>query len=113
MCGIGGSEYVDGAELAAGRLPPGQVEPDPSRVAAAVAAVSGLSTVLGKRPPVATQACMRPCPPDALPMMGRVPTVDGAFVSAGHNCAPPRLLRFLRLPLLRHPSPAAAAVLLY
>jgi glycine/D-amino acid oxidase-like deaminating enzyme len=29
---------------------------------------------------------MRPCAPDALPVMGEVPGVDGAFISAGHNC---------------------------
>ena len=29
---------------------------------------------------------MRPCPPDALPYMGRVPRLRGAFMSAGHNC---------------------------
>ena len=32
------------------------------------------------------QACMRPCTPDALPVMGRIPGVDGAFISCGHNC---------------------------
>lgn len=90
VCGIGGSEYVQGTELAAGRFPPGGVGPDAARVAAATAAMRGLSAALGKRPPAEAQACMRPCPPDALPMMGKVPTVDGAFVSAGHNCAAPR-----------------------
>ncbi|KAG8456952.1 hypothetical protein KFE25_009839 [Diacronema lutheri] len=86
VCGIGGSEYVQGDELVAGRYPPGQVEADPSRVDAAVLALSSLSRTIAQKPPIASQACMRPCPPDALPLMGRVPTVDGAFVSAGHNC---------------------------
>ena len=35
------------------------------------------------------QACMRPCPPDALPFMGAVPGLDGAYISAGGS-APPR-----------------------
>lgn len=29
---------------------------------------------------------MRPCPPDALPIMGEVPGTRGAYISAGHNC---------------------------
>lgn len=29
---------------------------------------------------------MRPCPPDALPIMGDVPGMRGAYISAGHNC---------------------------
>ena len=33
-----------------------------------------------------------PCPPDALPYMGRVRGLANAYMSAGHNwCAPPRL----------------------
>ena len=29
---------------------------------------------------------MRPCTPDGLPVLGQLPTVEGAFVAAGHNC---------------------------
>jgi glycine/D-amino acid oxidase-like deaminating enzyme len=29
---------------------------------------------------------MRPCPPDALPIMSGVSGLAGAFISAGHNC---------------------------
>jgi glycine/D-amino acid oxidase-like deaminating enzyme len=36
--------------------------------------------------PDTTQACMRPCPPDAMPLMGKVGHVRGAYISAGHNC---------------------------
>ena len=32
------------------------------------------------------QACMRPCPPDARPYMGKVPEFEGAYINAGHNC---------------------------
>lgn len=32
------------------------------------------------------QACMRPCPPDALPYMGVIPGYNGAYINAGHNC---------------------------
>ncbi|CAM9561348.1 unnamed protein product [Discosporangium mesarthrocarpum] len=41
---------------------------------------------LGNDPPSVSQACMRPCPPDALPIMGEVPDLRGAYISAGHNC---------------------------
>jgi glycine/D-amino acid oxidase-like deaminating enzyme len=29
---------------------------------------------------------MRPCPSDGLPVMGKVPEVEGAYISCGHNC---------------------------
>mmetsp|Transcript_64055 Transcript_64055/g.101183 ORF Transcript_64055/g.101183 Transcript_64055/m.101183 type:complete len:90 (+) Transcript_64055:3-272(+) len=29
---------------------------------------------------------MRPCPPDAMPIMGKVGHIKGAYISAGHNC---------------------------
>lgn len=29
---------------------------------------------------------MRPCTPDALPVMGRIPYTTNAFISCGHNC---------------------------
>ena len=58
---------------------------DPARVEAATQAFSTMSKRLGGTPDT-TQACMRPCPPDALPMMGKVGHVRGAYISAGHNC---------------------------
>eukprot|EP00930_Biecheleria_cincta_P050495 TRINITY_DN35667_c0_g1_i1.p1 TRINITY_DN35667_c0_g1~~TRINITY_DN35667_c0_g1_i1.p1 ORF type:complete len:446 (-),score=69.56 TRINITY_DN35667_c0_g1_i1:226-1563(-) len=85
LCGIGGSENVDGSRLRRGELLPSQVQADPSRVAAATASFSEMSRRLGGKPDV-VQACMRPCPPDALPIMGKVGHVRGAYISAGHNC---------------------------
>eukprot|EP00439_Symbiodinium_sp_Y106_P073284 s292_g13.t1 len=61
------------------------VEADPARANAAKMAFSEMSKKLGGEPDV-VQACMRPCPPDALPIMGKVPHVRGAYISAGHNC---------------------------
>lgn len=29
---------------------------------------------------------MRPCTSDALPVMGKILNVEGAYISAGHNC---------------------------
>ena len=86
LCGVGGSEYVTAEQLVAGKYPPGEVFADPARVKAAADSFSLMSKRLGKCTPDASQACMRPCPPDALPLMGKVPTVEGAYISAGHNC---------------------------
>jgi glycine/D-amino acid oxidase-like deaminating enzyme len=85
LCGIGGSEYVEPERLRAGEFPPGEVHPDPARVQAAAASFSTMSKRLGGEPDT-TQACMRPCPPDAMPLMGKIPHVKGAYMSAGHNC---------------------------
>ena len=88
VCGVGGSEEVSPERLRAGEYPPGQVEADPSRVSAATVAFQTMSKRLAAdaTTPATTQACMRPCPPDAMPMMGKVPHVRNAYISAGHNC---------------------------
>ena len=85
LCGIGGSEYVDADELRAGKYPPGEVHADPKRVEAATKSFSTMSNRLGGTPET-VQACMRPCPPDALPYMGKVQGFENAYMSAGHNC---------------------------
>uniref|UniRef100_A0A6T9DBC0 FAD dependent oxidoreductase domain-containing protein n=1 Tax=Noctiluca scintillans TaxID=2966 RepID=A0A6T9DBC0_NOCSC len=85
LCGVGGSEHVDGARLVAGEYPPGEVHADPARVEAATAAFSTMSKTLGGTPET-SQACMRPCTRDGIPLMGKVPHVKGAYMSCGHNC---------------------------
>jgi glycine/D-amino acid oxidase-like deaminating enzyme len=73
-CGIGGSDYVeDPARLEEGGdcEKPSSVKADLSRVEAASQSAGKLSTLL--RPaPDHVGACIRPCPPDALPYMGQV-----------------------------------------
>jgi hypothetical protein len=61
------------------------LQADPKRVAAASASFSSM-TSLGDTPPDTVQACMRPCPPDSLPIMGAVEGITGAYIAAGHNC---------------------------
>jgi len=87
ICGCGGSDYVGGERLASGGdcEAPEKILPDPQRVKAASASFAGLSS-LGAREPDLTQACMRPCPPDALPIMGKAPGTEGAYLACGHNC---------------------------
>mmetsp|Transcript_10805 Transcript_10805/g.30649 ORF Transcript_10805/g.30649 Transcript_10805/m.30649 type:complete len:457 (+) Transcript_10805:160-1530(+) len=87
ICGCGGSDYVTGGRIAPGGdcATPEQMHADPKRVAAASSSFKGL-TSLGDRDPDSVQACMRPCPPDALPIMGPAPGVQGAYFACGHNC---------------------------
>jgi glycine/D-amino acid oxidase-like deaminating enzyme len=88
LCGIGGSDYVEAERLAPG----GDCESadlilaDPSRVQAAWDAFKSMSPTIGSSAPILSQACMRPCAPDALPMIGYVPNVDGAIIASAHNC---------------------------
>ena len=84
LCGIGGSQYMGPNELR--RLSPEDIVPDPDRVAAAHRSFSEMSPSVGDQRPGVTQACMRPCLRDALPMMGLVPETDNAYIACGHNC---------------------------
>ena len=86
ICGIGGSDYIPKDELKAGAYR--QVcEAKESRVAAATASFQEMSAVYKTDGELdRTQACMRPCPPDAMPYMGSVPGYEGAYINAGHNC---------------------------
>lgn len=86
ICGIGGSDYISADQLKLGAFRD-QCDANPSRVDAASAAFRQLSTMYENNGRVAvTQACMRPCPPDALPYMGKIPGYSGAYINAGHNC---------------------------
>jgi glycine/D-amino acid oxidase-like deaminating enzyme len=86
ICGIGGSDYISKEELQAGAFRE-VCEAKESRVEAASGAFREMSSVYTKIGELdRVQACMRPCPPDALPYMGRIPGFEGAFINAGHNC---------------------------
>jgi len=88
ICGLGGSDYVSGDRLRAGGdcASSELIKEDPTRVTAAVTSIAGMSSAIAKRTPDVTQACMRPCTTDGLPVMGAIPGVDGAYISTGHNC---------------------------
>jgi glycine/D-amino acid oxidase-like deaminating enzyme len=65
---------------------------DPAAVAADAGAHTRLeamcrniSPALAASPIVARQACFRPVTEDGLPLIGRVPGVDGAYVATGHS----------------------------
>ena len=70
-----------------GPLPisPAEVLPDKGAHARLEAMCRAISPALAAAPIVARQACFRPVTEDGLPLMGRVPGVDGAFVATGHS----------------------------
>lgn len=85
ICGIGGSDYITTSELQDSAFLY-DCPPKEDRVEAASSAFQMMSDTYATTGELATtQACMRPCPPDAKPYMGRVPGFSGAFINGGHN----------------------------
>lgn len=86
ICGIGGSDYVKKDALKEGAFLT-ECNANEARVQAAMASFQDMSSVYEKRGELdRSQACMRPCPPDAMPYMGAIPGCEGAYINAGHNC---------------------------
>jgi glycine/D-amino acid oxidase-like deaminating enzyme len=70
-----------------GPLPidPAKVSPDDGAHARLEAMCRAISPALAAAPIVARQACFRPVTEDGMPLMGHVPSVDGAYVATGHS----------------------------
>ena len=86
ICGIGGSDYITKEELKTGAYRE-ECNAKEDRVEAASNAFQEMSAAYRKEGELdRVQACMRPCPPDALPYMGKLPGYVGAYINAGHNC---------------------------
>lgn len=86
ICGIGGSDYISTEDLKQGAFRE-VCEAKDTRVEAAKAAFQSMSSTYEKVGELdRSQACMRPCPPDAKPYMGEIPGYEGAYINAGHNC---------------------------
>ncbi|KAL7471337.1 hypothetical protein ACHAXS_013444 [Conticribra weissflogii] len=86
ICGIGGSDYITTPELQSSAFLT-NCPPKPDRIDAAKSAFQLMSATYAAQGELShAQACMRPCPPDALPYMGRVPGYRGGYINAGHNC---------------------------
>jgi glycine/D-amino acid oxidase-like deaminating enzyme len=64
---------------------PAHVAPDEGAHARLEAMCRTISPALAATPIVARQACFRPVTEDGLPLIGRVPDVDGAWVATGHS----------------------------
>mmetsp|Transcript_15624 Transcript_15624/g.23268 ORF Transcript_15624/g.23268 Transcript_15624/m.23268 type:complete len:277 (-) Transcript_15624:3-833(-) len=88
ICGCGGSDYVNAGRLKKGGdcSKPELIKEDEKRVEAAGKSFGTISNLGKDLKPSLVQSCMRPCPPDGLPIMGKVPNVEGAYICAGHNC---------------------------
>ena len=86
ICGIGGSDYISTEELKQGAFR-SECSANDARAKAAMASFQEMSLLYRQGGQLEKQqACMRPCPPDAMPYMGAVPGHSGAFINAGHNC---------------------------
>jgi glycine/D-amino acid oxidase-like deaminating enzyme len=86
ICGIGGSDYISKDDLKQGACLE-VCDAQEARVQAAKSSFQEMSSLFRNSGTLnRVQACMRPCPPDALPYMGRIPGYEGAYINAGHNC---------------------------
>jgi glycine/D-amino acid oxidase-like deaminating enzyme len=78
MCGV--AEHaplpIDGAS----------VEPSDDAIATLLAIAKTVSRELAEATLLRAQACYRPIVADALPLMGAVPDVAGAYIASAHNC---------------------------
>ena len=64
---------------------PAKVAPDAGAHERLERLCRSLSPAIAAAPIVARQACYRPVTEDGVPMIGRVPGVDGAYVATGHS----------------------------
>jgi glycine/D-amino acid oxidase-like deaminating enzyme len=81
-----GTTYICGLSSEA-PLPvdPAAVSPDPGACERLRAMTATFAPALAGAEVVAAQACYRPVTRDGLPLIGRVPGVDGAYVATGHG----------------------------
>ena len=80
ICGIGGSDYISKEMLQEGAFRE-DCDPNEARVTAATKSFHEMSAhyaELGE--PTTVQACMRPCPPDAMPLMGTIPGYELSLI---------------------------------
>ena len=66
-------------------LDPADVAPEPDAIERLQAICEKLSPAFRENRIIARQACFRPITRDFLPLIGRVPHVEGAYIATGHN----------------------------
>ena len=66
-------------------IDPADVEPDTDAIARLQTICERLSPALRSDRIVARQSCFRPVTQDGLPLIGRVPGSDGAYIATGHS----------------------------
>ena len=64
---------------------PAEVAPDDGAIERLEAICADVSPVLAAAKVLRAQACFRPVTRDGLPLIGRVPGVEGAYVATGHS----------------------------
>ena len=64
---------------------PAEVSPDPHAIEQLQAICERISPALTRANTVARQACYRPVTRDNLPLIGKVPGIEGAYVATGHS----------------------------
>jgi glycine/D-amino acid oxidase-like deaminating enzyme len=64
---------------------PALVAPDEGALERLETLCRSLSPAFAEAPIVARQACFRPVAEDGLPLLGKVPGVEGAYVATGHS----------------------------
>jgi glycine/D-amino acid oxidase-like deaminating enzyme len=66
-------------------LDPADVRSDPRAIEQLEAVCERVSPALARAAIVARQACYRPVTRDGLPLIGRAPGIEGAYVATGHS----------------------------
>ena len=66
-------------------LDPAAVTPAPSEIGRLQAICERLSPMFSADRIIARQACFRPVTEDGLPLIGKVPQIEGAYVATGHS----------------------------
>jgi glycine/D-amino acid oxidase-like deaminating enzyme len=71
VCGLGGSDEIGFKNLKEGGAfdEPNKVTPLPHRIHAAKNSIGNLIPSLASKQPIVEQACLRPCAPDAIPLL--------------------------------------------
>jgi glycine/D-amino acid oxidase-like deaminating enzyme len=81
-----GSTHVTAfSGVAALPLDPAEITPDAEAIVRLQAICQQLSSAFRADRIIARQACFRPLTEDGLPLIGKVPQLDGAYVATGHN----------------------------
>ena len=66
-------------------LDPAHVAPDPNVIERLRSICERLSPAFSQDRIIAKQACFRPITRDYMPLIGRVPRIEGAYIATGHN----------------------------
>jgi glycine/D-amino acid oxidase-like deaminating enzyme len=64
---------------------PADVKPDPDALAKLQSACERLSPAFRADRIIARQACFRPVTQDGLPLIGKLPELDGVYIATGHS----------------------------